>query len=292
MATNADQEITAELPSLAVAEQSFTLDAGALMAIDIAAATHEGHVRKNNEDHYLVMRFRRSLENLYTNIDPTILRATYDLTGYGLLVADGLGGMSAGEIASRTALTKLIQLVVETPDWMMSLEQRDEVQTVLERMNERFLRVDETLKQHADRDTSLSGMGTTLTAVATLGDNVVIGHVGDSRAYVFRELIDAGLSRGDPAARSMRHVLTAALGSLGPRTQPEVRQLRLRDGDQLLLCTDGLTEMVDDKTLASLLRNADSAARACEDLITVALAAGGSDNVTVVLARFNSSQTN
>jgi protein phosphatase len=84
----------------------------------------------------------------------------------------------------------------------------------------------------------------------------------------------------------MRHVLTAALGSMGSRIQPEVRRLRLRPDDQLLLCTDGLSDMVDEKTIASMLRNSTSSAKACEDLKTVALAAGGTDNITLIVARF------
>jgi len=88
----------------------------------------------------------------------------------------------------------------------------------------------------------------------------------------------------------MRHVLTAALGSLGSRVQPEVQRLRLNYQDQLLLCTDGLTAMVDDQTIASILRDARSSEQACRDLVTAALTAGGYDNVTVVLARFGSSR--
>jgi protein phosphatase len=100
-------------------------------------------------------------------------------------------------------------------------------------------------------------------------------------------MIEAGVADGnEPAARSMRHVLTQALGSLGPKHKPEIQRLQINPNDQLLLCTDGLTEMVDDQTIASLLKNANSADRACEDLVTVSLAAGGLDNVTVVLARF------
>jgi protein phosphatase len=145
-------------------------------------------------------------------------------------------------------------------------------------------------------------MGTTLTVAANLGNELVIGHIGDSRAYLFRDgslsqltkdhtlaqaMIEAGVADGnEPAARSMRHVLTQALGSLGPKHKPEIQRLQINPNDQLLLCTDGLTEMVDDQTIASLLKNANSADRACEDLVTVSLAAGGLDNVTVVLARF------
>ena len=298
---DSSDDITEEF-TLAVSENSYFRDPGTDTAVDLAAATHRGHVRGNNEDHYLVVRFRRSLENLYSNLNKGMLAPSYDMTGYGLLVADGLGGMAAGEVASRTALTKLVELVVDTPDWMLDFKQPRNLETIQHRMNERFQRIDETIRAQADRDATLSGMGTTLTVAANLGNDLVIGHVGDSRAYLFRDgslsqltkdhtlaqaMIEAGVAdENEPAARSMRHVLTAALGSLGPNRKPEVQRLQVQPRDQLLLCTDGLTEMVDDATIASLLQNADSADRACEDLVTVALAAGGLDNVTVVLARF------
>jgi PPM family protein phosphatase len=302
---NSSEDITEEF-SLAVSDDSYFRDPGTTMAVDLAAATHRGHVRSNNEDHYLVVRFRRSLENLFSNLNKGMLAPSYDVTGYGLLVADGLGGMAAGEVASRTALTKLVELVVDTPDWMFDVKDPKNLETIQQRMTERFRRVDETIRAQADRDATLSGMGTTLTVAANLGHELVIGHVGDSRAYLLRDgsmsqltkdhtlaqaMIEAGVAEeNDPAARNMRHVLTAALGSLGPNSKPEIQRLQLKPSDQLLLCTDGLTEMVDDKTIASLLQNADSADRACEDLVTVALAAGGLDNITVVLARFGDAE--
>jgi serine/threonine protein phosphatase PrpC len=302
---HSSEDDTQEL-SLNVSEDSYLRDPGAVMAVDLAAATHKGHVRANNEDHYLVVRFRRTLENLYSNLNKGMLATSYDLTGYGLLVADGLGGMAAGEVASRTALTKLVELVVDTPDWMFDVHHSQNLETVQQRMNDRFLRIDEMIREQADRDATLSGMGTTLTVAANLGRDVVIGHIGDSRAYLFRDgslsqltkdhtlaqaMIEAGVAdRNEPAARSMRHVLTAALGSLGPKSKPEIQRLKVNPNDQLLLCTDGLTEMMDDKTIASLLENADTADRACEDLVTVALAAGGLDNVSVVLARFGTDE--
>ncbi|HYW70413.1 MAG TPA: protein phosphatase 2C domain-containing protein [Pyrinomonadaceae bacterium] len=300
METEAQSAITQEF-QLEESEQKFRFDPGALMSVDVAGTSHEGHVRPNNEDHYLVIQFGRSLRALETNLTRSLIPPDYDLTGYGMVVADGLGGMSGGEVASRTALTKLVELVIETPDWVLGLDLPENVETVLGRAKDRFLKIDEALKEKADIDASLSGMGTTLTTAVTLGNNLVLGHVGDSRAYLYRdgnltqltkdhtvaqELIDAGLSGTDPVARSMRHVLTAALGSLGARIQPEVRRLRLKENDQLLLCTDGLSDMVDDKTVASLLRNSTSSVKACEDLKTVALAAGGTDNITVVVARF------
>ena len=270
--------------------------------VDLGAISHQGHVRANNEDSYLVMRFGRSLENLLTNIDPELLDKSYFMSGYGMLVADGMGGMAGGEAASRLALTKLIDLIVDTADWTLALKRQRDVTTVLERMTERFLEIDDVLRKEAHSDQTLRGMGTTLTVAGAIGNDLIIGHVGDSRAYLLREdsfkqlttdhtlaqaLIDAGVaSRDDPASRSMRHVLTAAVGSLGDQVDPQVQRLKLSAGDQLLLCTDGLTETVEDETIAQVVRESNSAQSACQALVDLALASGGPDNITVVLAHF------
>ena len=277
-------------------------DRWAPLSVDIAGATHQGHVRENNEDSYLLIRFGRSLEKLATNLDEHLLEQNYSLTGYGMLVADGMGGMAAGEVASRLALSTLIELLVDTTDWTLALKRDKDVRTVFERMTRRFFQIDKILKDEAVRDETLDGMGTTLTVAGTLGNDLVLGHVGDSRAYLLRAntfrqlttdhtlaqaLIDAGVaSSDDPASRSMRHVLTAAIGSLDERVEPQVQRFRLSPEDQLLLCTDGLTEMVDDELIAEVLREAESAQSACQTLIDLALSAGGTDNITVALARF------
>ena len=269
---------------------------------EVAAATHQGHIRENNEDSYFLMRFGRSLEKLATNLEEYFLEENYSLTGYGILVADGMGGMAAGDVASRMAICKLIELLIDTSDWTLALKRNKDVKTVFDRMIKRFYEIDRTLKDEAKGDHTLYGMGTTLTVAGTLGNDLVIGHVGDSRAYLLRGdifkqltrdhtlaqvLIDAGVANSDdPAPRSMRHVLTAAIGSLDERVEPQVQRFRVRSGDQLLLCTDGLTEMVDDELIASVLREASSAELACKDLIDLALSGGGTDNITAALARF------
>jgi serine/threonine protein phosphatase PrpC len=268
---------------------------------DLGAASHQGHVRENNEDRYLAVRFGRSLESMSTNIDEHLLEQSYVVKGYGMLVADGIGGLDLGEVASSTALTKLVELILDTPDWTMALKRERDVRTVLQRMTQRFLQIDETLREEAKNYPSLTRMATTLTVAGILGTDLIIGHVGDSRAYLFRgtelkqlttdhtlaqALIDAGVAnRDDPATRSMRHVLTAAIGSMGEHIDPQVERYHLKSGDQILLCTDGLTEMVDDKTIAEVLSEATSSQSACKTLIDLALAAGGVDNITVAVAR-------
>ena len=272
------------------------------LEVDVGAISHQGHVRENNEDSYLVMRFGRSLENVITNVEEDLLEQNYFMNGYGLLVADGMGGMAGGEVASRLALSKLIELIIETSDWTLALQRHQDVTTVLERMTERFLQLDTIVRKEADNDHTLQGMGTTLTVAGALGSDLIIGHVGDSRAYLLhgdtltqlttdhtlaQALIDAGVAnRDDPASRSMRRVLTAAVGSLGEQFDPQVQNFKLSAGDKLLLCTDGLTEMVEDATIAQVLREAKSAQIACQDLVDLSLAGGGTDNVTVVLAHF------
>ena len=274
----------------------------ACLDVDLGAVSHQGLVRESNQDSFLVMKFGRSLENLMTNLYEDLIEQSYFMTGYGLLVADGMGGMAGGDVASRLALSKLVELIVDTSDWTLALQRHKDVMTVLERMTDRFLQIDHIIRKEADNDESLQGMGTTLTIAGTIGNDLIIGHVGDSRAYLFhgdkltqlttdhtlaQALIDAGVANpDDPASRSMRHVLTAAVGSLGEQIDPQVQHFELRDGDKLLLCTDGLTEMVDDATIAQVIREAKSAQSACQVLVDLALAGGGSDNVTVVLALF------
>ena len=273
--------------------------------VDLGAMSNQGLVRDSNQDTFLVMRFSRSLENLMTNLDEGLVEQNYIMSGYGMLVADGMGGMAGGDVASRMALSKLIELIVDTSDWTLALRRHTDVMTVLERMVDRFLQIDAIVRREAEKDPTLQGMGTTLTVAGALGTDLIIGHVGDSRAYVLRDdklqqlttdhtlaqaLIDAGVANpDDPASRSMRHVLTAAVGSLGEQVDPQVQHFKLAGGDKLLLCTDGLTETVDDKTITQVLREAKSAQAACQDLVDLSLSGGGTDNITVVVAHFLSS---
>ncbi len=294
-----DRNSHQELPTEAATER---LRDWSPQEVDISASSHQGHVRENNEDSYIVMRFGRSLENIQTNLDENVIERSYNITGYGMLVADGMGGMAAGEVASQLALARVVELIVETSDWVLSLNKEREVQTVLQRMTQRFHQVDQTLREEAQVDSRLRGMGTTLTVVGTLGSHLLLGHVGDSRAYLFRNnqlkqlttdhtlaqaLIDAGVaSLDDPATRSMKHVLTAAMGSMGDRIEPQVQRFKVGSGDQILLCTDGLTDMVDDETISRVLREQPSAEKVCSTLQELALTAGGVDNITVVCARY------
>jgi len=276
-----------------------------MIQVEIAARSHSGNGRPGNEDHYLVLRIERSLETVLTNLPEAVLPRRVDETAYGMLVADGLGMMPAGEMASALALRKLVELVVKTPDWIMRMNRR-KAAVVKRRMTERFRQIDEALRQRAEKNLRLEGMSTTLTVACSLAADLFLGHIGDSRAYMLRDdglhqltrdhtvaqaLIDAGIGEAENLiVRGMRRVLTATLGSARPQVDPQVQHLQLRHGDQLLLCTSGLTESVDAETIRSTLRGASSAEEACRVLVEIALR-NGDDNVTVVLARYRFPQT-
>jgi protein phosphatase len=275
--------------------------------VDLGALSDRGKVRPINEDHFLVARFDRSMQTLLTNLPPGQIPVRHGETAYGMLVADGMGGHSAGEVASRNAISLLVDLVLETPDWILRLDD-DLIQEVKHRMEWRFQQVQEAIKEQAREDPDLSGMGTTLTVVCSLGADLLLFHAGDSRAYLFRQdrlhrltcdhtmaqcLADVGaILPEEIATHPLRHILTNALGGKGGKLRVECHELRLEDGDQILLCTDGLTDLVPDAAIREVLQRNTMAADACRAMVDLALKAGGKDNVTVALGRYHIPQEN
>jgi protein phosphatase len=273
----------------------------AKVQVDLAAMSHQGKVRKNNEDHFLVARAERSLETLMTNLPEGLIPNRFAEVGYGMLVADGLGGKAAGEVASRLAITTLVNLVLHTPDWIMRIDEPN-AEEFMQRMAERFRIVDTAVREQAQTDPSLAGMGTTMTLACISGTVLILAHIGDSRVYLLRGgechqltrdhtmaqlLVQLGILRPEQAAgHRLKNALTQAIGAGQGLGDAEVQHLTLADGDQILLCTDGLTDMVRTETIAAVMRDAKSSDEACRLLVEAALENGGLDNVTVVLARY------
>jgi protein phosphatase len=274
----------------------------ALTRVDIGGTSHTGKVRTNNEDHFFVARFGRFLERLLSNLPEEEIPRLFEEIGYGAVVADGIGGHSAGEEASKLAVTTLIHLVLGTPDWILRFDDEQLPEEVKRRTAERFEQIGAVLADEAHADPNLEGFGTTMTLAVSLGKTLIVAHIGDSRAYLLRggklyrltrdhtlaqELADEGRIGQQEVARSrLRHVLTRSLSAKGGPIEPDVQELALQDGDSLLLCTDGLTEMVQEDRIAEVLRSGELAEKACQQLIDDALAGGGKDNVTVVVVRY------
>ncbi|MFO0878778.1 MAG: protein phosphatase 2C domain-containing protein [Gemmataceae bacterium] len=274
--------------------------------VDLAALTHQGLVRSGNEDSYIIYRTSRMWERLHTSLSNDHLPRRFEENAYLLAVADGMGGHQAGEVASQLAIRTGVALVLNAAQWAMKLDhpeaRESEIEEAVARGSDYFRRIHQALADQSMADPALSRMGTTLTVSYSVGDDLFVLHVGDSRAYLYRSdmldqitrdhtvvqtLVDAGTITPEQAqGHRLRHVLTRVLGGGAREAHAEVSHRQLMDGDCLLVCSDGLTSMVPDTEIAAILRLQLSAERTCQTLIDAALAAGGRDNVTVALGRY------
>ncbi|HVM56016.1 MAG TPA: Stp1/IreP family PP2C-type Ser/Thr phosphatase [Gaiellaceae bacterium] len=224
------------------------------------AATDTGRRRRRNEDAYVVA--------------PPLFA-----------VADGMGGAQAGEVASRLAAAVLS----DTDAGSL---------TGTERVTSLFQEANRRVYERSAADPAVSGMGTTMTVALVEADEVVIGHVGDSRAYLLRdgrleqltddhslvaELLKSGqLSAEEAETHPQRAVITRALGT-DPDVDVDAFAVHARPGDVFLICSDGLTTMLDDDEILALLqRYHDDLPRAAKALVAAANRSGGEDNITVV----------
>ena len=267
--------------------------------IEFAAISHPGKVRTNNEDHFLVNRLGRTFNLVSSNMPPGDVPEHVDEVAYGMVVADGMGGMAAGEKASQLAIRTGVDLVLNSTMWATRINDQA-VQLLIGRMREYSRNVDSVVIGEANATPNLGWMGTTLTLAYIVNTDAFIVHVGDSRAYLFRNgkleqltrdhtmaqgLADLGAIKPEEVHRhAKRHVLTNFVGGPSSGVEPEVSTLQLKDGDYLLLCTDGLTEMVEDQAINRALGSATATDSAVRALVDMALEGGGRDNVTVVLA--------
>ncbi len=293
-----DHEKTLRLPAaelLRREEESLR----AVLRVELGALSHPGKVRVNNEDHHLALRLHRSRETLATNLPEGDLPPRSDQAGYVMVVADGIGGRSGGEHASRRAIGALIEIATQIPDWTLKLDDAD-ADELMQRAEAYFGRVDAILEAEAAADPALAGMGTTMTMVYLVDRDLLLAHVGDSRAYRFRAgslsrltqdqtmaqaLADAGVIAAEEVkSHRQRHILTGALGAKSGAPRVELGRHDLRDGDRVLVASDGLTEMVPDEKIAAILARESDPAAACAALVAQALDAGGTDNVTVLVA--------
>lgn len=227
-----------------------------------AARTDRGLKRRQNEDAWVVCP---------------------DLRLYA--VADGMGGRRGGDIASNLALRSLRETIAIADD--------STIDTIRQAMNEAFDQANADVFACGIDSINRRGMGTTMTALWIRGERGVIGHVGDSRLYRYRDgrldcltddhSLSAAFARaGEEAHPRFSHVLTRAVGTR-PEVMVDLRTVDIRPGDRYLICSDGLTGMLDDDRIGELVSTALTADEAADDLLQAALRAGGKDNVTAVV---------
>ena len=268
------------------------------LAVRAAGRTDTGRVRQSNEDHYLIAELVRILWVRESSLPQPATQYGRN-RGYILMVADGMGGHQAGEVASALGLEAVEGYVLHLLRRFSNLKASDEP-GVLRDFKEALRQADDRFVEEAAHDPRLAGMGTTLTLAFVSGWRLFVFHAGDSRCYLFRggqlgqvtadENVAAGLARlgvikpEEVGHHRLRHVVTNVLG----RGTAEVRVERvgLQAGDVLLLCSDGLTEMLPDDRIAAVLESEADPRGACERLVSEANQAGGKDNITAVVARF------
>ncbi len=272
-----------------------------LVRAEFGAISHTGKVRSHNEDHFLVSQIGRNQEILITNVPEDQFPAQAGEIAYSMIVADGMGGMAAGEVASRMAIATGLRLFQKSPKWGFKINKR-EARELFDRVSGYLRDIDMVLTERSEADRRLFGMGTTLTAAYSIGVDLFIIHMGDSRAYLLRDGKLVQLTRDHTVAQAMadagyiapeevrhhnkRNVLTNFLGGHAGKVKADIRWLRLRNADRLLVCSDGLNDMVDDTSIERIMNAHDHPPDAAQSLVDEALNRGGRDNVTVIVARY------
>jgi protein phosphatase len=262
--------------------------------------TDQGKVRDANEDHFLIAELARTLWIRQTSLPQPPTQYGRN-RGHLFLVADGMGGHQAGEVASALTVATIETFLLHLLKRFSNLHRGDEP-GVLQEFQAAFSQAEARLAEEAIHHPEFRGMGTTLTLAFVSGWKLFVVHAGDSRGYLYHagqirqlttdhtvaaELARQGVIQPQDVSHSrFRHVVTNVLGGHESSVRVEVQRVDLETGDVLLLCTDGLTNMLSDERIAAVLKTEADPRAACERLVAEANAAGGRDNITTVLARF------
>lgn len=250
------------------------------MNYDYCASTDQGLIRQNNEDNFL-----------------------FDESCGVAVLADGMGGHNAGEVASIMATTSIVATLTR---WLSNSELSNHPDDLCRMLVVSVDQANQAIRQAATTNPAYKGMGTTVVVGVFQGDRLFLTHVGDSRCYRLRggalaqmtkdhsmlqEQVDAGLINRALAAHAPgRNLLTRALG-VEARVPLEVRIYPVEADDLYLMCSDGLSDMVDDASIANLMSQATDIATRASALIQLANAKGGRDNVTVMLIQAHNATT-
>src|SRR6266571_2652094 len=262
--------------------------------VQVLGRTDLGKTREHNEDCYLVADLTRGERAG----DSAPRQQEIGERGSLLVVADGMGGAAAGEIASVMATDTIFDQMRK----MWGAEKEATAQRFAYRLKEAVEVANTHIHSYAKAHPEVRGMGTTTTAAGVLADHLFLTQVGDSRAYLIRggvatqltkdqslmqRLVEAGELTEEEAAQSeRRNIILQALGP-DPRVKVDLTHQDVRKGDVLVLCSDGLSGQVKNDEIARIVSAAPDVRTACERLIGLANERGGPDNITVVLARFD-----
>ncbi len=274
------------------------------MFIELHAKSDVGRVRRGNEDNFLILDL--TLGRAWTGSDGAEMPdglGQFELgeKGVVLVVSDGMGGALAGDVASRMAVETVREMLVGSEAEEQEAE-GDAEKDLVDYLRHATVYANLAIHHRSQEDTRCAGMGATFTGAAIKGDMLDLVQVGDSRAYVIRgeqvklatkdqslvqQLVDVGqISESEAETHMFRNVILQALGAQSELT-PVTGRLRIRRGDILLLCSDGLSGKLRAEDIRRIIQDSkDDLAAACNMLVEEANERGGEDNITVVLAHF------
>lgn len=263
------------------------------VVVDSYGLSDVGLVRTNNEDSFLIA----SPTTDFVNRNPAELNGIIPQNGTMFLVADGMGGAQAGEVASRMAVETVGRNFIDALGKQVVVDQ----QSLITALTETIREANELIFQQGQKRTELNGMGTTLTAAIVLGGTILFAQLGDSRAYLARKGVISQMTKDQSLVAQMvasgsltpeeakthpkRNVILQALG-IQSQVDVAITLAELRRGDQIVLCSDGLSGKVDAEEIKEFLEKFEPKA-ACQGLVRMARERGGEDNITVIVARFN-----
>ncbi|HEY3013136.1 MAG TPA: protein phosphatase 2C domain-containing protein [Gemmatimonadales bacterium] len=267
--------------------------------IDVHGITHPGKVRTENQDHFLICALKKQMVVRLTSL-PEVDQLTTEpeRLAFLMMVADGVGGGVKGAEASRVALEAVANYVSSSMRCYYAAGSADD-REFSEALEEGALQCHMELLRRGQENPDYRGMATTLTLYLGVWPRAYLLQVGDSRCYLLRrgeltqitrdqtmaqELVELGvLTRADASTSRLAHTLSSSIG--GSQTAPVVTRLDVAWGNVALLCSDGLTKHVPDERIRERLRSMTSAPQVCEDLLQDALEGGGTDNITIIVAR-------
>ena len=277
-----------------------------LTQMDCFGLTDSGRKRPTNQDHFLIADLNKSMR-----VHDTSLTLDNETRVYGgsqgklLIVADGMGGEAAGERACTIAVDQVTTYVLNSLAWCFRLEEGSE-HDFEDHLKEALQSCQKSIQTAVGKHPEMKSMGTTMTMVYIVWPRAFVVHVGDSRCYLLRNrqlvqitvdhtmseiMAGAGqMSREEARHSPMGHALWNVLGGRSDELSVDVYKLNLERDDVLLLCTDGLYDMVPDDKLQELLSTNASAEKTCRKLVDLANENGGSDNITVIVSHFLSPQ--
>ena len=266
--------------------------------------TDKGKERATNEDQFLAAELTKAMRVWQTSLEGPRVQVGEE-RAHLFLVADGMGGHRAGERASTLAVTAIEHFTLNSFKWFFGTDSI-EAKKVLAQFQTALTQADAAIVEEAAEKPELRGMGTTVTMAFQLGAQLCVVHVGDSRAYLYREgelhqltkdhtlvadLVRSGVIQADEAANHrMRHVITNVVGGPEAGVKVEARAVQIQTGDRVLLCSDGLTEGVTDDAIAATLDGEPDVEAAARKLLAQAMAGPAKDNITLIVARFDGAE--